>query len=760
MVPIVPTAIDYPNKMTTKRSLACFSRIRAAAGRLWLSSALAAASFPVSATAEVGLPHVFGSHMVLQRDKPLTIWGWANPGETVSVKLDATSQSTKANDRGEWKIVLPAMRAGGPYTLTVSGSNTVAFDDVMVGEVWLCSGQSNMEFGIGNGNNAQAEIEAANHPGIRLLMVENRWTPVPQKDMEGTWKVCTPQTIAEGGWGGFSAVGYFFGRELNEKLGVSVGLIETDWGGTRIESWTPPEGFAAVPALKKDYERVEMGDPSTEVHRQRLEETLDQYAQWLKAARQAMDAREIVPAVPAYPEDLLAPHDLQQATALYNGMIHPLEPYTMRGAIWYQGESNESEGMLYADRMRALVVGWRARWHEGDFPFYFVQIAPYKYGDDPKTLARLWEAQTIAAKTIPNAGMAVVNDVGDLTDIHPKNKQAVGHRLALFALAKTYGQHGLVYSGPTLKSLSFKGSEFRVKFDHVGGGLVSRDGKPLDWFEIVDRDEGGFVKADARIDGDSVILSAPGVKLPVAMRFAWNGLAEPNLMNKEGLPAGAFRVGDVPKRDWVAMNVPEAKDYQVVYDLDLTKLGPKITYDVDNHERINRPFDRIAYFVELADADMNTQDIYVSMDAFTDDPAKIGVPAFGSGAQFQQDVANLTVFSNMKGIVTGTHLAGGNIEFWPNNYAPPNSAHVPKASGDAYDFGDQPDGLPDGYGSMQVHNHDQDARQTLFAINHWREGGHADVGIGNQPQNSPDWTFAANAAGYHAMRLRVLVHYR
>jgi sialate O-acetylesterase len=711
---------------------------------------------PVNARAEVRLPHIFGDHMVLQRDQPLIIWGWAAPGETVTVQLGTASQSAQANDQGEWKVVLPAMTAGGPYTLTVSGSSTVKCDDVMIGEVWLCSGQSNMEFGLGH--EGRGEIDAANHPGLRLLMVQNRWTPLPQSDMEGTWKVCTPASVAEGGWEGFSAVGYYFGRELNEKLGVTVGLIDSDWGGTRIESWTPPEGFAAVPALKQEYERVELGDPRSELHQQHLEQTLDQYENWLKAARQAMTAKEPVPTVPAYPDDLLAPHDLQQATALYNGMIHPLEPFALRGAIWYQGEANESEGMRYADRMRALVGGWRERWNEGDFPFYFVQIAPFNYGDDPEKLAELWEAQTVAANTIPNAGMAVINDVGNLTDIHPTDKLDVGHRLALLALAKTYGQKDVVYSGPTFKSLKIEGDTLRVQFDHADGGLASRDGQPLNWFEIIDADEGGFVPATARIDGDSVVLSAPGVKHPVAMRFAWSALAEPNLMNGAKLPAGAFRAGEVPHRDWLSMHVPEAKDYQVVYDLDLTKLRSPIHYDVDNHQNLGRPFDRIAYFVELTEADQNNQDVYVSMNAFTDDPAKIGVPAYGTGAFFQQNVTNLDVYSNVKGIVTGNGLAGGNIEFWSNNYGQKNSANVPNASNDVFDFGDEPSDPADGYGSMQVHNHD--ARQTLFAINHWRDGGHADVGIGNQAKDNPDWTFAGNASHYRAMRLRVLVHFR
>ena len=719
---------------------------------LWLGGHLSVAR------AEIRLPQVFGSHMVLQQDKPLTTWGWATPGETVTVQLGSAAQTTQANDQGEWKAVLPAMKASGPYQFTVTGSSAITFDDVMVGEVWLCSGQSNMEMGLGMVNNAKEEIANANHPGIRLLMVENRWTPQPQSDITGTWKICTPATIAEGGWNGFSATAYFFGRELNAKLGVTIGLIDADWGGTRIESWTPPEGFAAVPALKAEYEKVQLGDPRSPLHQQRLAQTLDQFERWNQAAHKAMTAQEMVPPVPTFPDELQAPHDLQQATALQNGMIYPLKSFPIRGALWYQGESNLGEGMRYAEHMKALVTGWRTLWGEGDFPFYFVQIAPYNYGGNPEKEADIWEAQTTAANIIPNTGMAIINDIGNLGDVHPKDKQSVGHRLALLALAKTYGQKDLVYSGPTFKSLTKVDDSLRVTFDHVGGGLASRDGKPLSWFEIIDADEGDFVKANARIDGDSVVLSALDVKQPVAMRFAWNGLAEPNLMNIEGLPAGAFRAGDLPKRDWLVKNVPEAKDYQLVYDLDLTKLGAAIKYDVDNHQSIHQPFDRIAYCLELQDGNFNSQDVYVSMDAFTADLGKIGVPVLGSGADFQQNVTNLNVFSNVKNIVTGLGLTGGNIEFWPNNYDKPNAANVPNASGDTYDFGDQRTGPADGYGSMQVHNHD--ARQTLFAINHWREGAHADVGIGNQTKDNPDWTFAANAESYRAMRLRVMVRCR
>jgi len=730
---------------------------RSGLGLAMCSAALALAAvggLPGTVRAEVRLPRVFSSHMVMQQEKPLAVWGWAQPNETVKVELAANHQQVEANERGEWMAKLPAMKAGGPYTLTVSGSSTVRFEDVMIGEVWLCSGQSNMEMGVGVSRNAKEEIAAANYPGIRLLKVGKSWKPEPQNDIEGTWKVCSPQTIGEGGWGGFSACAYYFGRELHKKLGVAIGLIDSSWGGTRIESWTPPEGFAAVPALKTQNEQVQLGDPRTRPHQQRLEQFLQDTERWLAAARQALTDRKLVPAMPSYPNELLPPRDLQHPTALYNGQIHPLRPFALRGAIWYQGESNATEGMLYAERMKALISGWRQVWGGDDFPFYFVQIAPFTYSFDPEIIGEFWEAQA-AAQQVPQTGMVVINDIGDLKDIHPTNKQEVGRRLALWALARTYGQEGVVYSGPTFKAMTIEGDALRVTFDHVGGGLASRDGKPLTWFEVIDADEGGFVKADARIDGASVVLSAPEIKRPVAMRFAWNMLAEPNLMNAEGLPAGAFRAGQEPKRDLLALKVPEAGDYQLVYDLDLNKLARDFAYEVDDSGRIQRHFDRVAYFLELQGADRNTQYLYVSMDAFTDAPGKIGVPRGRTGARFQQNVANLNVYSNVKGITTGTGLAGGNIEFWPNDYGTANAANVPNASAQVYDFGDEPAAKVAGYGAMQVHNHN--ARQTLFALNHWNEDGRADIGIGNQPKGNPDWTFAANAGAYKAKRLRVLV---
>jgi len=707
------------------------------------------------AVAEVRLPKVLGSHMVLQQEKPLNIWGWAAANEAVTVQFQEQKQEAKANEHGEWKVVLPATKAGGPFTLTVTASNTITLDDVLVGEVWLCSGQSNMEMGIGNVREAQKEIAAADFPQIRLLKVEKKWAPQPQDDIGGEWKVCSPKTVAEGGWSGFSAAGYFFGRQLHQQLKVPVGLIDSSWGGTRIESWTPPEGFATVPELKAESAVIQMSNPHNPAYQQRMAPVLDATAQWLEAARKNLADQTLVPPPPAFPTDIQLPHDVQNATALYNGQIHPLVPFTLRGAIWYQGESNLGEGMLYAHHMKALVGGWRRIWNEGDFPFYFVQIAPFNYHNNPVTEAELWEAQATAAQVIPNVGMAVINDIGELGDIHPKNKQEVGRRLALLALAKTYNQPDTICSGPTFKALTIDNDKLRVTFDNAGTGLATRDHQPPTWFEIIDADGEAFVKADARIDGGAVVLQAPGVSHPTAVRYAWSMLAEPNLINSAGLPAGAFRTK--PAVTDALASVAEAKEYQLVYDLDLAKLGHDITYDVDNHAKIQQSFDRIAYLVELQQDNGASRYVYVSVDAFTNDLGKIGIPTLASGAKFQQNLTRMNIMSNVKGIVTGTDLAGGNIEFWPNNYGPSNTAAVPAASNENYDFGDQPTDPADGYGSMQIHNHD--AKQTLFAINNWRAGGAADIGIGNSPiAKNTDWTFAANAKSYTAKRIRVLVH--
>jgi len=452
-------------------------------------------AWPTPSSAEVRLPSILTSHMVVQRERPIRIWGWDDAGSQVTVSIGDEKVSATAGDDGAWVVELAARPAGDPHQIKITGSSEVLLDDVLIGEVWLCSGQSNMEWSVAASANAQEEIAAANHPKIRHIKIPHTPADQPQTNVGSDgWKICTPENVP-----GFTAVGYYFAREISRELDVPVGLIGSNWGGTRIEPWTPPQGFKQVPALKD------------------IADTLDQFPQ--KNAEGQINH--------------------QSALALYNGMIAPLVPYRIRGALWYQGESNNGEGMLYNEKMKALILGWRDLWQDPEMPFYFVQLAPFRYGGDPTRLAGIWEAQAKALE-IPHTGMAVTTDISNLTDIHPTNKQDVGKRLSLWALAKTYGREGLVYSGPLYREMQVDGKRIVLHFDHVGGGLKSRDGQPLNWFTIAGAD-GNFVEATATIEGNTVVVSAESVAEPKAVRFGWNEAAEPNLSNAEGLPASPFR---------------------------------------------------------------------------------------------------------------------------------------------------------------------------------------------------------------------------
>ena len=442
---------------------------------IWLltfASLLVVVSAPFQAKAEVTLPKVIDSHMVLQRDRPLPIWGWAEAGEEVTVKLDDAAVKATADGQGNWKVVLPALKADGKaHRMTISGKNKIELDDILIGEVWMGSGQSNMEMGIKMVHKANEEVAAAEDPQIRLLLVPQTAARQPAKDVKSKWAVCSPKSIAAGGWGGFSAALYFFGRNLHKELNVPVGLIETAWGGQRIERFTVTDG--------------RHGD-------------------------------------------------------IYDGMIAPVKPFAIRGAIWYQGEANVGDGLKYAGKMKSLIGGLRKVWGY-DFPFYYVEIAPWS-GYGPGSLPPFWEGQTASLK-IPATGMVVTTDlVDDLKDIHPKDKVDVGNRLALWALAKTYGKD-VVYTGPLYKSMSVEGNKARLSFAHADGGLKSRDGKPLSDFEVAGED-GKFVPAEAAIDGDAVVVQSKEVSAPAQVRFGWRNVANPNLANKEGLPAAPFQTKD------------------------------------------------------------------------------------------------------------------------------------------------------------------------------------------------------------------------
>jgi len=441
--------------------------------------------------AEIRLPNVLGSHMVLQQQSDVQLWGWGSPAEKVEINTgwDATTHETTADSGGRWKITVRTPEAGGPYSIRIKGSNEIVLEDVMIGEVWVCSGQSNMEWS-GNQQLPQSLEEAphANHPGIRLFYIPKTTSDTPQDQCEGEWKVCSPEEMVK-----FSAVGYFFGKKLHQDLGVPIGLINSNWGGTPAEVWTPKDVVEDDPMLKEA-------------------------------------AGKLQP-FPWWPKD---------PGKCYNAMIYPITRFEIAGAIWYQGESNVSTAYGYEKLFTNMIGSWREAWDK-DFPFYYVQIAPYTYGDNLNG-ALLREAQTRSA-SYPNTGMVVVSDlVDDVKDIHPKNKIGVAERLANYALSQTYGKVGVAHQSPTYDRMEIEGNSVRVHFNHAKNGLMARGGEPAEFY-IAGGDK-EFVPANAVIDGSSVVVRSEEVSDPVAVRFGFSNEAIPNLFSKEGLPVNLFRTDD------------------------------------------------------------------------------------------------------------------------------------------------------------------------------------------------------------------------
>ena len=456
--------------------------------------------------------------MVLQAGQPAPVWGWAKPGESITVTFaDQKKQATAAAGDGRWEVRLdPLAVSAQPAELTVAGSETVTFKDVLVGEVWLCSGQSNMEKPLGNQSdqsptlNWERELRAANFPQLRLLKVARARAAAPARDLQGAWYVCSPAALDRIK---FSAAGYFFARKLHQELKVPMGMIDSSFGGSPIEPWITPAGFAAVPTL----------------------------AEWAQAARTPGTTVDIFQGAKAM--------KLQPCT-MYDGMIAPLIPFALRGVLWYQGESNiyAGDGAIYADKMTALIHGWREAWQR-ELPFYYVQVAPLLYHVtrhsmvvSPEAEPRLWEAQTVCLR-LPHTGMIVTTDlVDDLTNIHPRDKKSVGERLARWALAKDYGHSEIEVSGPLFRNMEVNADKAILHFDHIGGGLVSKGNGngPLDWF-VIGGVDGELFPGTAMIEGDTVVVTSPRVLAPTVVHFGWDEAARPNFFNKTGLPAVPFR---------------------------------------------------------------------------------------------------------------------------------------------------------------------------------------------------------------------------
>jgi len=497
-----------------------------------LVTAIVAALCWIGAHADVALPPVISDSMVLQQAQHAQLWGTAAPGEPVTVCLANQTVQTTADVQGKWSLRLKPIKAGGPYTLVVSGAkNTLTVHDVLVGEVWCASGQSNMEFTLDRANNAEQEVAAANYPTLRIFTANRQVARTPQESVGGHWVVCTPQTA-----GKFTALGYFFGREIIKARKTPVGLLHISCGWTPGEAWMPREALTADPDLKIIVDRWDEITRDADTYPTR-------FTEWQKACDAAKTAGQPLPAEPAKPKD---PNFMHRACGLWNGGVAPLTPYTIRGIIWYQGETNEVRAYQYRKEFQALIRGWRQAWGEGDIPFLYMQVSSVLPADPvpvDSEWAELREAQTMAL-ALPNTGMALTMDItDDWKDVHPRNKQDAGFRLGLVARAKVYGEK-IPYSGPMYKGMKVENSAIRITFTCTDGGLHTKNNEPLRGFTIAGADH-KFVYATARLDKDTVVVSSDQVANPVAVRYAWaNNPLGSNLYNGVPLPAVSFRTDD------------------------------------------------------------------------------------------------------------------------------------------------------------------------------------------------------------------------
>ncbi len=492
------------------------SRRNALFAALPVRSILLLLSLAAQARADVRLPGLFSDNMVLQQEARVPVWGWANEGEEVKVTFRGHTVSAKAKN-GKWMVKLAALKAGGPDTLVVQGKNRLELHNVLVGEVWICSGQSNMELALKQAFEGDKDIAASANPQLRLLHVPKTKANEPLDDIKAAWKESGPESTPT-----FSAVAYYFGRDLQKAANVPVGLIETCWGGSPAEVWMSQAVLESNPEYKRDI--------------------LEAYKSTIARMEKQGTNNAKAPRVPWKPAEL------------YNGMIAPLIPFAIKGAIWYQGESNAGRAQQYRSLFVDMIKNWRKDWGEGDFTFLEVQLAPYDKvkkrsleeitaapGDSD--WAELREAQLLATKVLPKVGMAVITDVGEKDDIHPKKKEPVGARLALAARGIAYGEK-IEYSGPIYKNLKVNGDQAILSFDHVDGGLEARDGE-LTGFALCGVDK-KFVWGKAQIEGDKIIVRSTEVQWPVAVRFAWSDFPVVNLWNKTGLPASPFRTDNFP----------------------------------------------------------------------------------------------------------------------------------------------------------------------------------------------------------------------
>lgn len=507
-----------------------------------IASGCALLLWNTSISAEVELPCLFSNSMVLQRDQPIRIWGKAASSSRITVRiLDQTHQVTTGED-SRWSVTLTPIPAGGPHKLYIEGDGSeLMLDDVMIGEVWLCSGQSNMAMTVNGVHDADTEMAHADLPAIRMFTVKSGHSTEPQEKCEGTWTVCHPLTVS-----GFSATAFFFGRRLHQELDVPIGLINSSVGGTSIESWTSMSAQTAVPELEPRIKAWQEADQSYDAERAKIT-----YEQQLKDwEKQKLAAQEKGVRPPRRPQLHVQPHkDRNYPANLFNGRIHPIVGYTIRGVIWYQGENAANRGFaeLYAAQLRTLVTDWRTRWGQGDIPFAWVQLPNFRAAQKEPCETSGWvlvQEGMRKALDLPNTGMAITIDLGESNELHPRNKQDVGSRLAQWALAKVY-EKDVTPMGPVYHSAKREGNRMIIQFDHCGSALKSK-GDGLKGFAIAGADR-KFVWADAKIEHDKVIVWHNDIAEPVSVRYAWASNPVISLYNSADLPAAPFRSDDWPE---------------------------------------------------------------------------------------------------------------------------------------------------------------------------------------------------------------------
>ena len=718
----------------------------------------------LAAEAKVELAPVFSDNAVLQRGMEVPVWGFADPGESVTVKFADQTKTATADKDGKWMVKLDPLTASKENrTLEASGKdNTVSAKDILVGEIWIASGQSNMEMPLWGGgeryrhrnaNGTGKEVaDKTNLPLFRFVKMPRAFSTTPSEKEPIKWNLAVPGPDLEG----CSATAFFFGRELEKELDVPVGILGAYWGGTRIEPWTAPEGFDSVPELADIARSVNAKIPGTKECKEISDKVVADYNAWLAKYKEAIAKGEQPPTPPEFPAEQKPFTDHQKPTVLYNKMLYGFIPYAVRGAIWYQGESNRGDKMLYKSKMQALLNGWKKVFHNPGMKLYFVELAPYNYGGDPTILPQIQEAQQAFADSEKDAGMIVVSDaVHDVRDIHPADKEIVGKRLAYLALNRDYGRKEIKADSPKLKSSRIENGKFILDFDFVESW--KNPTKDIPFFEVAGVD-GVYSPAQAVIDGTKLVVSSDKVADPKGLHYMWNHTDQGKLANEAGLVLGTFSIPYEPTFEDLLTYYK--KNSTLVYEYDLKSgsgFGDKtqVKYITDNSAAVKGRITRVTYLAELVGKDGNRQFVCVSMDPFTTNAGQLGVPVKSANAEFQTQVSNLNIATNVPGVSTGK-VAEGNIEFWPNNYGGRNLMKIAGADDKTYDFGDEKSSPQVGYGSMQIHN--TGAKQTIFAYNNFSAGGNADLGIGSQPTGNPDWTFSKAAGKYAKATLYVFVN--